>query len=383
MMTNILIAGDFCAKERVAPLLDEGRYNDVFEDVLPIIRSSDYSIVNLEAPIIDKKIKTIDKLGPSHFNRTSVVQALNNIGFRCATLANNHFYDYGEEGVHSTLRYLREGHIDYVGAGNNIFEASKTLFKNICGRTFAFINCCEHEFSIATENSSGSNPLDLVQQYYAIRQAKSKADYVIVIVHGGIEQYQLPTPRMVDSYRFFVDVGADAVVNHHQHCYSGYEFYKNKPIVYGLGNFCFDSVNNNQKWGGIWNEGYMISLLFENDKIQIKPIPYKQCYSSPKVLLMNNSDKIAFNQNLQKLNAIIVDRKSLVNEYESFMERTSSLYNFFHPYTNIFLLKLYRRGFLPSLFGKKKYLNLLNKIECESHRERLIFYIKKRLKLFS
>jgi poly-gamma-glutamate synthesis protein (capsule biosynthesis protein) len=45
---------------------------------------------------------------------------------------------------------------------------------------------------------------------------------------------------MVETYRFFIEAGADAVVNHHQHCICGYEVYKGKPIFYGLGNFCFD-----------------------------------------------------------------------------------------------------------------------------------------------
>ena len=38
-------------------------------------------------------------------------------------------------------------------------------------------------------------------------------------------------------------VGADAVVNHHQHCYSGYEVYKDKPVFYGLGNLLFDHAS--------------------------------------------------------------------------------------------------------------------------------------------
>ena len=51
-----------------------------------------------------------------------------------------------------------------------------------------------------------------------VEEAKKKADFVLVIVHGGSEHFQLPTPRMQATYRFFVDAGADAVVNHHQHC---------------------------------------------------------------------------------------------------------------------------------------------------------------------
>lgn len=49
------------------------------------------------------------------------------------------------------------------------------------------------------------------------------------------------------------------MVNHHQHCFSGYEIYNNKYIFYGLGNFCFD---NPVKRNSIWNEGYMLSLNF-------------------------------------------------------------------------------------------------------------------------
>ena len=87
------------------------------------------------------------------------------------------------------------------------------------------------------------NPLLPIQQFYKIQEAKENADYVLVIVHGGIEHYQLPTSRMIETYRFFIDAGADAVVNHHQHCYSGYERYKSKPIIYGLGNLLFDNPN--------------------------------------------------------------------------------------------------------------------------------------------
>jgi poly-gamma-glutamate synthesis protein (capsule biosynthesis protein) len=121
-----------------------------------------------------------------------------------------------------------------VGGGTNLQEASKILYKKIDEKVLALINCCENEFSIATEVTAGSNPLNPIQQYYAIQEAKSKADYVLVIVHGGHELWQLPSPRMQETYRFFIDAGADAVVNHHQHCYSGYEIYKKKPYILNL-----------------------------------------------------------------------------------------------------------------------------------------------------
>lgn len=101
------------------------------------------------------------------------------------------------------------------------------------------------------------------------------------LYHGGKEHYQLPTPRMQKDYRFFVDAGADVVINHHQHCYSGYEQYNDKYIFYGLGNFCFESTLRNS----IWNEGYMLKLKFE-DIISFELIPYVQCDDKAGVFIM-------------------------------------------------------------------------------------------------
>jgi len=108
-----------------------------------------------------------------------------------------------------------------------------------CGKKIGVINACEHEFSIADNEHGGSNALDLINMQEDITEVRKEADFVVLILHGGIEQYHYPTPRMKRWYRHFVDLGADAVVNHHQHCINGYEVYKGKPIFYGLGNFYF------------------------------------------------------------------------------------------------------------------------------------------------
>lgn len=81
---------------------------------------------------------------------------------------------------------------------------------------------------MALEERGGCAPLNNVSQYYSIIEARSKADYVLLFVHGGSEHHPLPTPRMQDIYRFFVDAGADVVINCHRHCYSGFEQYHEK-----------------------------------------------------------------------------------------------------------------------------------------------------------
>ena len=375
METNIIIAGDLCPQERVAHNLELGCYEKIFSEVKPIIESSDYAIVNLEAPIVTRPAKPISKSGPNLKCSPKVVDAIRYIGFKGVTLANNHFYDYGEEGALSTIRELEVNGIDYVGAGKGRLEAAKILFKTINNDTYAFINCCEHEYSIVTNETTGCNPVDVIGLYNAIKEAKKKAKYVIIIVHGGIEMYQLPTPRMVKLYRFFIDAGADVVVNHHQHCYSGYEFHHGKPIVYGVGNFCFDWESKRDK---NWKEGYLAKLIFKEDSIALDTIPYLQCDKAPTILL-SDIDKASFRHRLKELCDLIVDEKALEKEYDQLLQRTWKNYDMMNPWSNRFLRGLYKYRILPSLMPRKKLYFIWNSIYCESHRERLLNAIQRKM----
>ena len=119
--------------------------------------------------------------------------------------------DYGADGCLDAISALNEAGISTVGAGADLSAAGSVLYKKINDKTLAIINCCEHEFSIAGDSSAGANPLNPVSQFRSILEARKNADYVMVIVHGGHEHFQLPSLRMQDTYRFFVDAGADAV----------------------------------------------------------------------------------------------------------------------------------------------------------------------------
>lgn len=371
---KILIAGDFCQIFRVDILVKEKRFGELFDEVKPVIESADYSIVNFEFPIVLDKdsAKPIQKCGPNLKGTIESIGAVKYAGFKCCTLANNHILDQGEQCCLDTKNELEKAGVDTVGVGHNLSETANIVYKVINGETIAIINCCEHEFSIATDTSAGANPLNPIQQYYAIQEAKKKADYVLVIVHGGHEHFQLPSPRMQETYRFFIDAGADAVVNHHQHCYSGYEVYHGKPIFYGLGNFCFDDPNSRN---GIWNEGYMVILSFDQQKIGYELVLYIQCNEMPSVELVK--DRTVFEKNIERLNAIIHDTKELKKRVDEYYSSTASSMLLMHqPYENRILNKLYRMHLLPSLVSKKRFLMLLNYINCESHHDKHVFALQ-------
>lgn len=369
---NVLVAGDFCPQKRVIDNFEKRNYVSVLFDTKEVIEKSDYSIVNLECPVIYGDEKKILKQGPSLHCSKKGVEAVKWSGFECVTLANNHFRDYGDDGVKNTIAACSEMNIDTVGGGLDITEASKILYKQIERKTLAIINCCEHEFSIATETTAGSNPLNPIHQYYSIQEARAKADFVLVIVHGGHEMWQLPSSRMVETYRFFVDAGADAVVNHHQHCFSGYEIYNGKPIVYGLGNFCFDRPEHKDD---IWNYGYMVMIDF-GEKVGLELIPYKQCGENAKVELLR--DKFSFEKEIEKLNNIISTpqllQQSTDNYYSSEMKNVKRA---FEPFPGSILERLQNRNLLPSFVTEKQMVKLRNMICCEAHRDKTEFFLFK------
>ncbi len=368
---KILVAGDFCPQYRVVTLLEGRRYCAVLGDVRDIVNKADYALVNFECTITKGAEQPIEKCGPNLHCSVCGVETLKWSGFNAVTLANNHFYDYGNEGVRNTLAACEMYGIDTVGGGSNIMEASKTLYKKINGETLAIINCCEHEFSIATETRGGSNPLNPIQQYYAIQEAKQHADYVLVIVHGGHEYYQLPSPRMQETYRFFVDAGADAVVNHHQHCYSGYEVYKEKPIFYGLGNFCFDSPTHRND---NWNKGYMV-MIEMGQSVKYELIPYQQCGENGAVRML---DAHSYDNKIKELNAIIDNFSELKKNANRFYESRVQVYsNVLEPLQNRYYLGMKRRGWLHSFITSQRKIRAHNYICCESHRDLLTYFFEK------
>lgn len=373
---RIIVAGDYSPLFDLQETLDRGEFESVFGNLRPILNDADYSVVNFETTLADDQCKKIKKSGPHLKTNENAVKALKYAGFNCVTLANNHFRDYGDRGVKLTIDALEQEGIDYVGGGNAIDEAAKTLYKGVAGKKFAIINACEHEFSIAEGEHGGSNPLDLINQYNAIIEAKIKADYVIVIIHGGHEHYNLPSIRMKKTYRFFIDAGADAVINHHQHCWSGYEVYNEKPIFYGLGNFCFPNLKEVDK-PSFWNYGYMVILEFGNNGVSFDVLPYSQCFKGSGIEPINNGE--TFEKEMMEINKVIQDDNELMRRMVSLYSKDSRKNRYlWEPYRGKLLKGLYYFHLLPNLVTRRgaKLTMLYNLLNCESHRDRMMYLLK-------
>ena len=327
---KLLIAGDLSLQDRAKIFVtNEDNLDLAFGRIKELNKDVDYSIVNLESPITNND-NGIIKDGPILNNPQSIFNVIHYCNFSIVTLANNHLKDYGSKGVVDTIKNCQAHNIQFVGAGNK------------------------------------------VNLYYDIKKLKESVDKVLVIVHGGREHYQLPTPRMKQLYHFLIDIGADIVVNHHQHCYSGYELYNGKPIFYGLGNFYFD---NPRKRNEKWNYGLLLELDIQKEQTYFKLTPFEQCNDEATIKLRNYE---SVKDEIEKLNSIIADDCLLKDAFEKMVNSTKPLYPFL-PYGNHYLRALYARGYLPDGISLMNKAKIENAIRCETHREVLLYYLNMHL----
>ncbi len=357
---EIIITGDFVPPSISSKLEDSALQSFLYErELLDTISHSDLSITNLEVPLTNAN-KPIKKSGPSMFGSPENIRFIKLGGFNMVTLANNHIMDYDGKGLNDTIKLCERNHIATVGAGVSEKEAKETYYIDIKGKKIAIINTAENEFLFSKTSTFQAHNFDLIDIFQKIVEAKSKADFVLLIYHGGVENFQLPYPKMRKNLKFLSSAGVSAIVCHHTHCYSGYEVYNEVPIFYGLGNFVFDRKANIKTWF----EGFILKLKIDNNlKLDFELIPYSQSLNNTGVRLMKTNDFDNFHKSINKLNKILSNSKAYEKHWDILIKKiTPKLIK--HIYPPSFLSN--EKNNLNKHKGTKKIVYLYNLIRTES-----------------
>ncbi len=371
-VVRILLTGDLCPINRIESLSLDNDYSSIFGDFIDVFHGNDLNIIDLECPLTTSKSPR-RKTGPHQKAHPDCIKILNYAGIQIAAMANNHMLDYGSGGANETLALLQGNEIQTLGIGRSLQEAAKPFSIKIKDRRISILNYADNEFLTAPDGAYTCNSLDAVRCFYEIRRAREYHDFVIAIIHAGNEFYELPAPRTKMLFHYLIDLGADAVISHHTHSFSGFEVYNEKVIFYGLGNFLYDwpgKVNSD------WNKGYVVRLLL-SDKLNFEIIPLKQNNEKPGVYHLNEEESNEFNFKLDRLNNIIADDQKLESAFQEYCISVYPMYDaFIEPYFGRYITALQKRGYLPKLLSRKKRLFYLNLMRCESHRDVMIRMLK-------
>ena len=364
MSVSLSISGDFCITPSYLSK------NLITEKISKLFYETDINIVNLECPVnYAGEEKKIIKVGPHLETNEKIFEYLKQLNVTAVTLANNHILDYDVEGLQSTINGCKKNNISYVGVGNDLIQASIPLIIEKNEIRIAVVNFCENEWSIATDCTAGANPLDIIDNLSQIKKAKNLADFVIVIIHGGSEYYNLPSPRMLKQYRFFAENGASAVIGHHTHCLNGFEVHNKVPIFYGLGNMIFTKTSTR----ACWFSGLTVKFILQKHRaIQWELIPTGQSLENFELSILEGLKKQQVLKEIETYSNIIADERKLMEEWVLFVERSKAHYLMAFSAISIIPVKfvrgaLRRMGFVNRLFPKKYLLPIINYIYCEAH----------------
>lgn len=228
-------------------------YGILSEEIVQIMNKSDVMVANSEFTVSDRGKKMAGKYYTFRASpkRLSIYSEM---GVDLVTLANNHVYDFGKDAFYDMLDAFSEYNIPYVGAGRNIEEARRPYYFVVGGYKIAFVNATRAEKFILTPEATISeggvfrcyDPSEFAAQ---IKEAHRQSDYVVALVHWGLEDSHELEDVQRDTSKVYIDAGADVIVGTHAHTLQGIEYYKNKPIIYNLGDFIF---NNETKDTGIF-----------------------------------------------------------------------------------------------------------------------------------
>ena len=209
-----------------AAFINSGKdYSYFMQNVYSTFNEDDYTLVNLETTLTNSEVKAykgdgvvFNFKGPEDY-----VNILTKGSIEGVTIANNHIYDYGKEGLEDTVNALNKNNIDICGEGYKIL-------KDIKGVKFGFLGYVGWQYSDELKAKITND----------INELKDEgAEIVIPYFHWGLEGEHKPYDVQENLARFAIDNGADAVIGSHPHVIQSMENYKGKLIAYSMGNFCF------------------------------------------------------------------------------------------------------------------------------------------------
>lgn len=243
---TLLFAGDVYFSNHVLNAYDKagGIEGVLDEGIRAEIEAADIFMVNQEFPFTERGTQAADKQFTFRLPQDRL-HLMNEMGIDIVTMANNHILDYGPYGITDSIAALQEAGIRYVGVGENLEEAKKLEIMEVKGKKIGFLGTSRVYMSsdwAAGENHPGVfSTYDPTLALEEIKKADALVDYLVVYVHWGVERETEPKEYQRVMGKQYVDAGADMVIGSHPHVLQPLEYYKEKPIMYSLGNFVFGS----------------------------------------------------------------------------------------------------------------------------------------------
>ena len=278
-------------------------YNDLFRYVKPVIEGSDFAAANLEVTLAGPPYKGY----PQFSSPAALASACMNTGIDCLFAANNHAADRGNKGIVNTIFRLDSIGIMHTGTFRDKVSADTLqpllMVKN--GISAAFLNYTYGTNGITVPPPVVVNMLEKDKITSDIEKAKSLSpDLLILVLHWGTEYDTVPSEEQTLLGNYFFYKGVDLIIGSHPHVLQKMVWqkdnpvFRNKAIVYSLGNFVSNQRNPRTDGGSmvkieitrndssvfITDAGYFLTWVYtpiENGKRKFYILPCTEFEDKP------------------------------------------------------------------------------------------------------
>src|SRR5438093_2418164 len=229
-----------------------------FAGIETLLHGASFAAANLEC--------TISNLGDSGQRYAfrapeRSAQLLRCAGFRAMGLANNHALDFGTAALEDCAERLFREQVQPIGVGKPSTQDCTPSFFSVLRKKIAVLAITDVGPVAGGQVAAASDRIGLNA---AIANARSHANFVVCLVHWGIENSEHINDTQRELARWLIEHGVDLVVGSHPHCVQPLDFYHGCPIAYSLGNLVFDGAPTVASW----NRGALLEIgLNENMKV--------------------------------------------------------------------------------------------------------------------
>ncbi|MBI2850941.1 MAG: CapA family protein [Chloroflexi bacterium] len=254
-------------------------WGDALEEMERVV--PDLRIINLETTITRSETYLKDK-GIHYRMNPENISCITAAKIDCCCLANNHMLDWGCSGLLETLATLDGAGVKRAGAGRNLKEAQAPAILDVEDKGRALVFSFGSETSgipedwAASDNKPGVNLLRDFSTETAdrigelVRGVKENGDIVVFSVHWGANWgYEISHQQMEFAHRIIDSAAVDIIHGHSSHHFKGIEVYKDKPILYGCGDFLndYEGISGYEVYRGDLGLMYFVTFNPETAKL--------------------------------------------------------------------------------------------------------------------
>jgi hypothetical protein len=350
MNINIALIGDIALNDHISETLDENekRYSEIGK----LLKNIDFVFCNLEFPVLNAPPTNEDTNRNKSVYRYCLYGAAKTIlpllNVSAVSLANNHIFDYGSNGLMETIRILKNLNIKYSGAGCFREGLNPVILekKQIKIAFLSYVDASTHPKHPENENCF----LNLLSEERVITDIKSVrelADMTVVSLHWGRDYSRFPLDTQKKMAYRFIDEGADLIMGHHPHTMQLFEKYNDKYIFYSLGSLTFgDFILKSRRHSLLYKTKFsFIPIIDQNNNI-IRILSTKEKRGN--YIQVTDRHILAWNNRYNRI-AALRGKNKMFQIYWHYRELyLDRVYNFFFgyyrkPFQDLFLLSSWKK----------------------------------------